>query len=249
MDKRLASLDGHHVVAGLGRVGMTVAEAYAERDVPFVVIDRDESALAHARESGWAFVEGDATEEEILTAAGISRAKSLVSTLDTDAGNLFVTLTARGMNPELLIVVRSTAHTAEGKLRRAGADRVITPTDIGGRRMAAMVLQPGIADYLDVVMRGSRVELKLEQIALGENDPFVGTRIGDAHVRSRTGGYVLGIQKPSGEVDTNPAADSVMRAGDRLVVLGTEEQLGTLARLACVDPEVCYIPKRDEEKA
>jgi voltage-gated potassium channel len=244
MLKRLSEMSGHHVVAGLGRVGTTVAEEYEQRGVPFVVIDHDDGSLAHAREAQWAFVKGDATEEETLEAAGIERATSLVAALDADSDNLFVTLTARGINPKLLIVARSSARSSEAKLRRAGADRVLTPTDIGGRRMAAMVLQPGITDYLDVVMRGQSVELKLEQIVLSEGDPFVGMRIGDAHVRSRTGVYVLAIQRPDGRVDSNPAGDAVMEAGDRLVVLGTEEQLQALAGWACTDPEVCYIPMR-----
>jgi voltage-gated potassium channel len=124
MRKRIDGMRGHHVVAGLGRVGSVVADQFAERSVPFVVIDGSTEALAIAREKDWAYVEGDATEA-----------------LDTDAANLFVTLTARGMQPGLFIVARATTPSTEAKLLRAGADRVITPTDIGGRRMAAMALE------------------------------------------------------------------------------------------------------------
>jgi voltage-gated potassium channel len=138
-----ASTSDHHVVAGLGRVGSIVAEEFAERGLPFVVIDSDETTLQRARERDWMYVHGDASEEETLAAAGIPRAKSLVAALDTDADNLFVTLSARGMKPDLFIVARSTTASAEAKLLRAGADRVMTPTEIGGRRMAAMVVEPG----------------------------------------------------------------------------------------------------------
>jgi voltage-gated potassium channel len=248
MDKRIASMTGHHVIAGLGRVGSTVAEEFSVRGVPFVVIDRGDVALSHAKEAGWAHVKGDATEEAVLAEAGITRAVSLVTALDTDAENLFVTLTARGMKPDLYIVARSSARSAEGKLRNSGADRVLTPSDIGGRRMAAMVLQPGIADYLDVVMRSESVELKLEQIMLSEGDPFVGQTLREGSVRSRTGVHILAVQHPDGSYDAEPGADTVMGAGDRLIAIGTEEQFKALAGWACISPEVCYIPTRAQRE-
>jgi len=242
MDKRIAGMSGHHIVAGLGRVGSTVAEEYDRRGVPFVVIDVDDEALSGARERGWAYLKGDASAEETLTHAGIERARSLVAALDTDADNLFVTLTARGMRPELFIVARSTAAAAEAKLRRAGADRVITPTDIGGRRMAAMVLQPIVSDYLDVVTRGEGLQFKLEEILLGEADPYVGSSIGDSRIRQETGAYILAVHRAGGEVNTNPSPELVLRPGDRLVAIGTEEQLALLAGKACSSPEECRSP-------
>lgn len=242
MHKRIAGLNGHHVIAGLGRVGSIVAQEYAQRGVPFVVIDIDEQALTCARERGWAHVQGDATLEDTLLAAGIERARSLVTALDTDADNLFVTLTARGMHPKLFIVARSTSATAEAKLRRAGADRVITPTEIGGRRMAAMVLQPVVSDYLDVVTRGEGLQFKLEEILLGDDDPYVGRSIGESGIRAETGAYILAVHGREGQVDTNPAPELVLRAGDRLVAIGTEEQLALLAGKACRSPEECRSP-------
>jgi voltage-gated potassium channel len=242
MDKRIAGMSGHHIVAGLGRVGSTVAEEYDRRGVPFVVIDVSEDALAHARERAWAHLKGDASAEETLTHAGIDRARSLVTALDTDADNLFVTLTARGMKADLFIVARSTAAGAEAKLRRAGADRVITPTDIGGRRMAAMVLQPVVSEYLDVVTRGDALQFKLEEILLSENDPYTGSSIGESRIRQETGAYILAVHRSGGGVDTNPSASLVLEAGDRLVAIGTEEQLALLAGTACRSPQECRSP-------
>jgi voltage-gated potassium channel len=242
MDKRIAGMNGHHVVAGLGRVGSTVAEEYSARGVSFVVIDVSDEALARAREREWAFLKGDASAEETLLAAGIMRARSLVTALDTDADNLFVTLTARGMNPALFIVARSTAEAAEPKLRRAGADRVITPTEIGGRRMAAMVLQPVVSEYLDVVTRGEALQFKLEEILLGESDPYTGRSIGDSRIRAETGAYILAVHRAGGHVNTNPAPELVLEAGDRLVAIGTEDQLALLAGKACRSPEECRAP-------
>jgi voltage-gated potassium channel len=143
MDKRIAGMNGHHIVVGMGRVGSVVAAELAESGAPFVVVDSADEPIEHAKAAGWAWVKGDAAEEEILLAAGVERARSLVAALNTDADNLFVTLTARGMNSGLFIVARTTARSAESKLRQAGADGVLTPTDIGGRRMAAMVLATG----------------------------------------------------------------------------------------------------------
>jgi voltage-gated potassium channel len=152
-------------------------------------------------------------------------------------------LTARGLAAELFIVARATTPSSEDKMRRSGADRVITPTEIGGRRMASMVLRPRVVDFLDVVSGGQRTELKLEEITLGPGDPYVGLTIGDAHIRSTTGVYVLAIHGSDEDVNSNPSPDTVMRAGDRLVVLGSDDQLRTLAEGACVDAEVCY-PRR-----
>ena len=242
MDKRIAGMNGHHVVAGLGRVGSTVADEYEQRGVQFVVIDIDDEALTRARARGWAFVNGDASAEETLLAAGLMRAKSLVTALDTDADNLFVTLTARGMNAALFVVARATAEAAEPKLRRAGADRVITPTEIGGRRMAAMVLQPVVSEYLDVVTRGEALQFKLEEILLGEGDPYTGRSIGESRIRAETGAYILAVHRAGGDVNTNPAPEFVLQAGDRLVAIGTEEQLALLAGKACRTPEECRSP-------
>jgi voltage-gated potassium channel len=142
MDKRIAGMSGHHIVAGMGRVGSVVAAEFAARGASFVVVDSADEPIEHAKAAGWAWIKGDATEEEVLLSAGIDRAHSLVAALNTDADNLFVTLTARGMNSRLFIVARTTARSAESKLLQAGADGVLTPTDIGGRRMADMVLAP-----------------------------------------------------------------------------------------------------------
>jgi len=243
MDKRIAGMSGHNLIAGLGRVGSVVAEEFASQNCSFVVVDTDEDALALARARDWAAVRGDATEESTLKAAGIERAQSLTAALDSDADNVFVVLTARGLRPDLFIVSRATTPSAEDKLRRAGADRVITPTEIGGRRMASMVMRPRVVDFLDIVSDGQRTELKLEEIMLSAGDPFVGMTIADAHIRSSTGAYVLAIHGADGKVNSNPSSETVMQGGDRLVVLGSDDQLRALAEGACTDAEVCY-PRR-----
>ncbi len=228
VDRRVEEMTGHEVIAGIGRVGTIVGEEYESQGTDFVVVDRDEAALARARERGWAWVDGDATEDRVLREAGIIRARSLTAALDNDVANVFVTLTARGLNPGLFIVARASTQPAGEKLLRAGADRVITPTEMGGRRMAAMVIRPMVAEFLDIITRGEGIELKLEQVGLDEEDPLVGLTIGEAHIHSQTGVYVLAVRGVDGSVNTNPSHDTVLRAGDRLVALGTPDQLKKL---------------------
>lgn len=227
MQRTIGNLSGHHIIAGMGRVGSVVARALSEEGVPYVAIDTDEEALAEASGEGAAVLKGDATDEDVLRAAGIDRAHSLIAALDTDADNLFVTFSARGLNPKLFIVARSTNESAEAKLRKAGADRVITPTVIGGRRMATMVLHPVVSDYLDLVTRTDKVEFRLEEMEVVAESSFAGHSLADLRVRERTGAYVLAVHSDHA-INTNPAADTVLRAGDRIVVLGTPAQLEAL---------------------
>jgi voltage-gated potassium channel len=233
MDKRLVSLSGHTVLAGLGRVGGVVATALDEEGAQFVVVDSDPDASRLAAASGWAVVTGDATEEESLIRAGVERAGSVVTALSSDAENLFVTITARSLNPDAFIVARSEHQSTEDKLKKAGANRVITPNVIGGRRMASMVLQPTVNDYLDLVSGNQDVEYRLQEVELAESSPYVGKSLVDAQIRGATGAQVVAILSPDGTVDANPAASKVLKAGQRLVVLGSVEQVELLTKAAC----------------
>ncbi|MDZ4177973.1 MAG: potassium channel protein [Coriobacteriia bacterium] len=230
MAKRISDLSEHYVVVGMGRVGSVVCEALHAQGVPFVVVDRCEECVETAGENGWLYLQGDATSEEVLEAAGVTRAKGLVTALDTDADNLFVALSARGMNPGLYIVARSTSVASEGKILRSGADRVITPNVIGGRRIATSLLNPLVADYLDVATHNEEMEYRLEALRVGESSAMVGRSIRDAHVRDATGAYILAISR-EGVMDSNPAPEQVLRAGDELVAIGTRSQLDTLAAM------------------
>jgi voltage-gated potassium channel len=229
MNSTISGLVGHHIVAGIGRVGFEAAAAFEKAGKRFVVIDTSPDTLARAAERGWLLVAGDATEEETLRLAGIERANSLVTTLDTDAANVFVALTARGINRQLNIVARASASSAEEKLLRAGADRVITPSVLGGRRMAAMVLDPSVSDYLDLVARGGRAAYRIEDVELKERARLAGRTVGEARIHDTTGALVLAIHEPDGSVNANPSSDTMLKAGDRLIVIGTVEQLERLA--------------------
>jgi len=158
----------------------------------------------------------------VLEAAGVTRAKGLVTALDTDADNLFVAMTARGMNADLFIVSRSSSVASESKILRAGADRVITPNVIGGRRMVSSLLNPVVADYLDIVT--------LEMFPVTEGSALAGHAIRDARVRDVTGAYIMAVSR-AGALDSNPAADRVIESGDQVVVFGTRDQLDAFGKM------------------
>ena len=233
MGKRIESLEGHTIVAGHGRVGTVIARTLADEGAEFVIVDLSSEAADAAHLEGWAFVQGDATEESVLRDAGIERAGAIVTALSGDAENLFVTVTARALNPAIFIVARSAHEATEAKLLNAGANRTITPNVIGGRRMASMVLHPTVSDYLDIVTSGEGVEFRLQEIELTASSCFVGQSLSQARIRERTGAQVVAILRADGHVNANPAADTVLIPGERLVVLGTPDQVAVLTDEAC----------------
>ncbi len=230
MSKRIKDLSGHYVVVGMGRVGSVVCAALHEQGEAFVAVDRCDDCAQIAEEHGWLFVQGDAADEDVLETAGVRRAKGLVTALDTDADNLFVSLSARGMNPDLHIVARSSSVASETKILRSGANRVVTPNVIGGRRMVSSLLDPLVSDYLDTVTHGGSLEYRLEALRVGAGSRLLGQSIRDAHVRDATGAYILAVSR-DGELDSNPSPDSVLAEGDQLVVFGTRQQLDALSTL------------------
>jgi voltage-gated potassium channel len=217
----------------LGRVGGVTARALADEGASFAVIDADADATSVATRAGWCVVQGDATEEETLRRAGIEHAGSVVTALSGDAQNLFVTISARALNPNAFIVARSEHESTEAKLLTAGANRVITPNVIGGRRMASMVLYPTVSDYLDLVSGSQGVEFRLQEVELCLGSCFVGQSIAEARIRETTGAQVVAILNPDGTVDANPSATTQLVPGQRLVVLGSADQVATLSEQAC----------------
>lgn len=232
MTRSIEELSNHHIVVGLGRVGSVVAESLADDAVPFVVIEHSEEAFERARSRGWLAVQGNAAEEPVLLQAGVERAASLIAALAHDGANMFVTVTAKTLNPGLFVVTRSEHEASESALQKAGADRVITPDVIGGRRMANLVVHPFVSDYLDLVTHGHQVEFRLQDVELPEGSPLLGKSIREGMVRDRYGTYILAVKRADGTVDTNPSMDTVMLPGCVLVVLGTPDQIDALTREA-----------------
>jgi voltage-gated potassium channel len=231
MSLRIRKLKGHYVVCGYGRVGENVCRELLATSPEVVVVERDEEAAERARSEGVMVIQGDATEVEVLEEAGVPRARGLVAALQTDADNLFVTLTARSLNPTLYIVTRSVYPQSTDKLLYAGADRVISPYVMSAKRMANLLQKPGVCDFLDLVMHAEDIEYRIEEVELGPRSPYAGKTVGGSRLRADTGVLVLALRESgSRDFNTNPSPDTPLRAGDTLIVMGTSEQVEKMRR-------------------
>jgi len=220
MDKRIGSMKGHFIIAAYGRVGRTAARELEAEGVPFVVVDRLEELEPIMQSDGVPYLLGDPTSESVLQQAGIERARALISAVDSDADNVYITLTARSMNPDLFIVARASEPKSPERLYRAGANRVISPYVSSGRHMAMLALRPRVVDYLEISGRDEK-PLRLEEFLVEEDSPLVG------HSVDEVGGDAvpLVVRRASGEVVTNPNGSEDVRAGDLIVLLGAPVDL------------------------
>jgi voltage-gated potassium channel len=227
MERQIEAMQGHVIVCGWGRVGRAIGGELAAAQTDLVIVERDQARVADTR---LPVVVGDATQDRVLEQAGLSRARSLVAALDTDAGNLFVTLSARSLRPDLFIVGRARGDESEEKLRRAGADRVVNPQSIGGSRIAAFILQPHVTEFLDVVMHDRGLQFRLEEVRVPASSSVAGQSIRDAHLRDRTGALVLALRDEDGCFHTNPPPDTTIEPGQVLIAIGTPDELAALER-------------------
>ncbi len=228
MDRRIADMNDHVIVCGWGRVGRAVAHdlQLSGRDV--VVIDVDGARLANIP---LPTIVADATVDDTLRAAGITRAGALVAALSGDAENLFVTLSGRALNPALFIVARARQDDSIAKLTQAGADRVVNPQELGAARMASFILQPHVAEFIDVVMHERSLEFRMQEIALEPGSPLVGSSLRSAAMRERANVIVLALRQPDGTFVNNPDPDLALEAGQVLIVVGAGKDLGRLEQV------------------
>lgn len=223
MNNEIANLTDHVIVCGFGRVGRHLAAELLREDVGFVVVDSDDDKIEEVEQLGYPYVRGDAAEEHVLEEAGIERASAVVACVNTDADNVLVTLTAKGMRPEAPVIGRVKADENEAKLLRAGADRVIAPSTIGGKRIAQLLTRPAVADFLELVGAAGGLEYSFEEVPVRGGSALDGASLREAGVRERYGCTVLGIRHPHEErVDTYPSPETVLQAGDVLIVIGSE---------------------------
>jgi voltage-gated potassium channel len=226
MKTKIARLKDHFILCGYGRVGQEIAQAFSEEGAPFIIIANNEQHIAKAEKEGYLYIFGDATSDEVLKEAGIEQAHGLVAAVGSDTDNTFITLSARELRPDLFIEARSTGPESEGKLRRAGADRIISPHAIGGRRMAMLALRPAVVDFIDTVTYGRGRELQLENVDVASGSPLIGRTMEQA--RSQNGITVLAMRKKSGKLVANPPGEETIEDGDRLIVIGTKQRLAAL---------------------
>lgn len=232
MQRDVDRLSGHQIVCGFGRVGSATWRDMLGHGAKVVVVEADPEKAEMAREQGALVVEGDATHNDVLIEAGIHRAKGIVASVDTDSDNLVVVLSARSMNPDILIVSRAKFVESETKLKLAGADKVVAPQLVGARRMAAMALQPDLADFVDLVIHGHHVEFKVARIVIDEGSSFRLKTLRQSNIRDATGAQVLAIERPDGTVELNPDPLTILSEGDTLVAMGRNDQLEALTALA-----------------
>ncbi len=218
-------LTDHLIICGYGRVGSRVAAELRQQGRQYVIIDFNPDAIAAAREAGDLLIEGSATEDEDLAAAGLARASGLVVASDDDADNLYITLSARNVRPDLLIVARASDEEAAKKLRLAGADRIVEPYLAAGRVMANLVLKPQVTAFLDVVTGSPGDDFRFEEIQVLNGSGQTGKSIGDLQVHTLTGAYIVALRKRDGMFDTTPGPQAVLDDGDVVVAVGTREEL------------------------
>jgi len=232
MEKKISNMDGHFIICGFGRVGHQVAHDFEAKKVPYFVIDSKPETAAELDPKGIPYIIGDMSSDEILLEAGIQKAKGLIACADSDTSNVFVTLSARVMNPKLFIVARAGIPATELKLKKAGANRVISPYFIAGNRIASMAIKPVAVDFLDTVMRSENVELEIEEYVIDGGADLAGKSLSDLQIKQRTGATILAIKSGSGKFNLQPIASTIVNHDDVLVALGTSDQLESLRKLA-----------------
>jgi voltage-gated potassium channel len=229
MESTINQLKNHIVVCGYGRVGRAVAANLAAAGENFVIVDQDAELFSDV---DYLTVVGDATDDDVLRRAGIERARALVAATSTDTTNVYLTLSGRALKPDLFIVGRARIADSESKLLRAGADRVINPQAIGGTRIAALLMQPHVAEFLDVVTHEDQVEFRLAEVPVSAAGPLANQTLRETRLRERTGALVLALRDAHGQFTTNPGAETVVSGGDVLIVIGTGNQIEDLVTLA-----------------
>ncbi len=229
--KMIDKLDQHFIVCGYGRVGRSAAAELLRSSVPFVIIDRNEDRVERAIHDGMLAVLADATHDESLRQVNIERARGLVSSLASDADNLFVILSARSMNPKMLLAVRVAEEEAESKMRRAGADVVFAPYTTTGLRLAQAVVRPHVSQFLDFTTKNLGMKVAIEQVKVAESSAVVSKTLEEMRLRRELGVIVLAIRKADSEMVLNPPADARVAAGDHLIVMGEPANLRRLEAL------------------
>ncbi len=235
MEQTLGHLKDHCIVCGLGRMGLLVCQEFSSQGMPFVVIDNDEELLEDFDMPHGIALHGDATSDDVLRHAGIDRAKSLITVMSSDAENLYTTMSARLLNKQLFIVARVEDQRSEIKLRRAGANRVVSPYIIGGHRLAQAVLRPTVVDFIELASKHEHVELQLEEMQIAGNSPLAGCNLRDSKIRQDMKIIIVAVKKKSGHMVFNPDPDSQLEVGDILIAIGPRESLDRLMRQAASD--------------
>ncbi len=225
LEKQILKLKNHFIICGFGRIGKVICTELAYDNIDFVVIEQDENAIEELKNKNFLYLQTDATTEEALIEARIMKAKGLVTSVKSDANNVFITLTAKGLRPDIFIMSRTSDVKNVDKLKRAGASRVVSPYYIGGRRMAQILKRPTVVDFIDIATMDSQLGLMMEEAKLGPGSNLIGKNLIESNLRKDFGVIIVAIKKLSGEMIFNPMPSERFEAGDVIVVLGKKDDL------------------------
>jgi voltage-gated potassium channel len=232
MKKEISKLKDHIIVCGAGETGMHVIQHLILKDIDFVVIENHEDAIEQLKNMDVNYLNDDATNEEVLSQAGINQAKGLITCLAKDADNVFVVLTARELNKNLRIVARAHEHKSDKKLKRAGADNTVSPDEIGGKKMAQMMISPNIQYFVDNIIDTKNVSIDMEEVSINEGSELIGKKLRDTQISEKAGLIVLAIRRENDQFIFNPKANEILRLDDKMLVVGSKEQIKTLRQMS-----------------
>ncbi len=220
VEKMIEKLSDHYIICGFGRIGSLICKEFKANHLPFVVVEKSAETAEKLDEEGYLHMKGDATLDETLLKAGIKKAKGLISVVTSDTENVYITLTARGLNPDLYILARSGEEGSDIKLKRAGANKVVSPYIIGGTRMAQSILRPNVVDFIEIATGSDHLDLQMEEITIPDHSAFAGETLVSSGFRKETGVIIIGIKKSHGKMVFNPHSQAKIEGGDTLIVLG-----------------------------
>lgn len=225
VQKQVSGLKNHFIICGFGRIGRIVCSELDADNIDFVVIEKDPTVIEHIEARKYLYLEMDATTEEALMQAGVMKAKGIVTAVNSDANNVFITMTAKSLRPDVFVLGRASEEKNEAKLFRAGANRVVSPYLIGGRRIAQMLKKPTVVDFIDIAMMGTHLGLMMEEASVGDKSSLIGKSLIDSNIRKDYGAIIVAIKKVSGDMIFNPMPSEKLEGGDVIVILGKKEDL------------------------
>jgi len=225
LEKKISQLKDHYIICGFGRIGSTIANELSAENIPLVVIEQAPLHVEQIEACHYLYLNLDATSDATLLKAGLLRAKGLVTAVSSDADNVFIALTAKGLRPDIFILARASETKNEDKLLRAGASRVVCPYQMGGRRMAEILQRPTVVDFIDNTMMNSALDLKMEEAVIGSSSSLIGKTILTSNVRQDFGVIIVAIKKTTNEMIYNPLPSEIFEAGDVIVIIGKKDSL------------------------